>query len=866
MSHIDDKHRALARQGMDMGKARGPEKNAGYGGRVRRYERGNIYWHPATGAHEVHGAILKAYLAQGGPGQNPKTGKRQLGFPTNDEYRTRDGKFPRSSFEWGSITWTSGTQGGVVHGTLHGYWMLAQEEFGPMGHPVSEHVAGAGGEAVFFERGCIYSGRASGGLPLHCELALPRLGQPQVTALEAGRLRLHAAIAVNAPPRRFRGSTTTLRRAMATTWRRKLGLRVTASPKSSPIILRLKGTTASARGGSWNLSNASPLADRTLYDIVLLTPGRKPVVLAPHAVYARKSWQSFGLVHATDLHVSRRLESFRGKLSGTSGKDHYVNYNDGVRQMIRYANQRYRKGELDAILATGDLIDYIFERDDNQLGDGNWGFFERLLRGQVRTPDGKKGEELLVPIFMSGGNHDYRMHPYDLLFSIDARMWPDPTVKNFKSHNLTEAEAKRIQGGKKRKVGKDGALKMVAIDKHNPVYFRRMVNDASYIVRLGKHRIVMIDSRWDAGMLTGTWDAIKTKAGFGSSDERNFAAGNPNSAGFTAGDVALVRRVLSETRRGGIVIVGVHAPPLNTAGNEYPHFFRETERPHADKKAIEQFLLRRAGFVGTHVQQLQAGAPPQIRYPRGWFDEGVRYFKKGSKKGLDYGIAKGKIDEFLKLCTGHGAPRAVDMVLSGHVHKNVEYRVEWNDKDKFLFFSDFYTENPKSYYPTGSPDGRLYIEVTPDARPNARPRPVPMREHRGASRGASHQLVRVPPYADPLDSTPRPATWWKRHRPLLLQTASVGPLDSWQRRDSKNQKPSPSFRGFREIKVERDVVVSVDYVRLDDLAGRRSRPSVRVPATRGRSGKSSKSRKNATRKTTSRRDSRTRRDHRTRRD
>ncbi|MEO3389006.1 GH25 family lysozyme [Mesorhizobium sp. CAU 1741] len=65
-----------------------------------------IYWHAATGAHEVYGAILAAYLAQGGP-------QGALGYPVSGEYDTLVGNGAgglkaigrTSDFQRGLISW-----------------------------------------------------------------------------------------------------------------------------------------------------------------------------------------------------------------------------------------------------------------------------------------------------------------------------------------------------------------------------------------------------------------------------------------------------------------------------------------------------------------------------------------------------------------------------------------------------------------------------------------------------------------------------------------------------------------------------------------------------------------------------------------
>jgi lysozyme len=64
-----------------------------------------IYWHLSFGAHEVYGAILNAYLAQGGP-------IGSLGFPLTGEYDDVVGQQVVgrvNEFQNGSISWDSAT-------------------------------------------------------------------------------------------------------------------------------------------------------------------------------------------------------------------------------------------------------------------------------------------------------------------------------------------------------------------------------------------------------------------------------------------------------------------------------------------------------------------------------------------------------------------------------------------------------------------------------------------------------------------------------------------------------------------------------------------------------------------------------------
>jgi glucose/arabinose dehydrogenase len=77
-----------------LGAPRSPEY-AVAGGRARNYTDGRLYWSPGNGVHEVHGPILKKYVAKGHV-------RSCLGFPTTDVRTIRAGV--RSRFEGGTIT------------------------------------------------------------------------------------------------------------------------------------------------------------------------------------------------------------------------------------------------------------------------------------------------------------------------------------------------------------------------------------------------------------------------------------------------------------------------------------------------------------------------------------------------------------------------------------------------------------------------------------------------------------------------------------------------------------------------------------------------------------------------------------------
>ncbi len=112
------------------------EEVAPGGGRRSQFERGDIYWHPATGAREVHGAIREHWLELGGTASF-------LGYPTSDETPITRGavEIGRSQrFQNGAVMyWSPDTGAWEVHGDIR---RALEERFGGvtggLGFPVSD--------------------------------------------------------------------------------------------------------------------------------------------------------------------------------------------------------------------------------------------------------------------------------------------------------------------------------------------------------------------------------------------------------------------------------------------------------------------------------------------------------------------------------------------------------------------------------------------------------------------------------------------------------------------------------------------------------------------------------------------------------
>jgi hypothetical protein len=185
---------------------------------------------------------------------------------------------------------------------------------------------------------------------------------------------------------------------------------------------------------------------------VLRLPHGEVYPVASHALYARRDWERFSFVHATDLHVTRRAEAYRAKLRAAGHKDGtrlMVNPNDSLRALIRWANALHDRGDLDFILATGDLVDYVFEKGDRRVDFNNFAFLHRLLLGRAAPgdPDGVPAEELRVPIYTVLGNHDYVMNAAPLFFEVDIPLQNDKEFHRWHGYNLTRAETLTLQDG-----------------------------------------------------------------------------------------------------------------------------------------------------------------------------------------------------------------------------------------------------------------------------------------------------------------------------------------------------------------------------------------------------------------------------------
>jgi len=71
-------------------------------GSWQQFQYGYIYWHPNTGAHEIHGAILDRWADEGWSGS-------YLGYPVTDEYAAGTAGDREQEFQYGWLYWSAST-------------------------------------------------------------------------------------------------------------------------------------------------------------------------------------------------------------------------------------------------------------------------------------------------------------------------------------------------------------------------------------------------------------------------------------------------------------------------------------------------------------------------------------------------------------------------------------------------------------------------------------------------------------------------------------------------------------------------------------------------------------------------------------
>jgi hypothetical protein len=158
---IRDHYLALGGCGSVLGAPTTEERPSADGvGRYNDFQAGSIYWTPQIGAFEIHGDIHAKWASLGW-----ETGL--LGYPLTDETGAPDKVGRYNVFQYGSIYWTPATGAHEVHGAIRDKYKDLGWEAGSLGYPVSDEYAVSGGRRSDFQHGSLVWDAASGQVTVH---------------------------------------------------------------------------------------------------------------------------------------------------------------------------------------------------------------------------------------------------------------------------------------------------------------------------------------------------------------------------------------------------------------------------------------------------------------------------------------------------------------------------------------------------------------------------------------------------------------------------------------------------------------------------------------------------------------------------
>ncbi len=323
-----------------------------------------------------------------------------------------------------------------------------------------------------------------------------------------------------------------------------------------------------------------------------------------HAVYLhKKDMASFKFVHVTDPHFAWRNDEIADviekSLPGTKKK--YINWNQYGRDLFSYANMKHAFGELDFMVLTGDIVDYVHDNNKTRTNHkvrpmDNFEFFRELVIANPSHPDIEIGSELSVPSFIVLGNHDYRLNEYPLVAKGTAagKTWD---IDQFGGFGLEKKEAIAYEG-KVTTFGKEDALKFVEYCEDPPPSYRALINpDADFALPLNQSNLVFMDTRRDTGLVTGLGDYL-----FPSESQQDFMSGSPDSVGFSKQQAAFFKKEMNKTK--AQLIACFHAPMVNIREGTPHYLCRETRRDQLNQLSKKGEFLHYLLHSHAHIDRL----------------------------------------------------------------------------------------------------------------------------------------------------------------------------------------------------------------------------------------------------------------------
>jgi hypothetical protein len=275
--------------------------------------------------------------------------------------------------------------------------------------------------------------------------------------------------------------------------------------------------------------------------------------------------------------------------------------------------------------------------------------------------------------------------------------------------------------------------------------------DLNFIKKIGKTHFIFLDSDKDSML-----------------DITDMVRGSPSTKGFRNRQMRWMKRYCDENvRDDDNVVIFTHSPPLNPPKIEITRDIIEKLYPEYVNQEKETGIKKISMDLLKEYSLIEIFDDPRI----------------DSIVDLKFGTILKNWEEmlvFLLNCKSKGIQKKVDLVLSGHTHKNLEFRIE-------PLIGRELQKIP-------------YIEILPFYKKENIPCAIYMGNY-------SNEYKAEIEYLNTLERTAQQDRFMNmeliiNRKPFILQTTCMGP---------RSQRESSSIQGFRKVHIKNDRIETFEF-------------------------------------------------------
>ena len=401
--------------------------------------------------------------------------------------------------------------------------------------------------------------------------------------------------------------------------------------------------------------------------------------------------------HSSDLHLAKRNDEILKQIKYKAPPREFENESKGfINFNENFQNLiqhiNHHSDEIDFLVVSGDVVDY-YQPDE----------FYKQNSGVVCSFSDSNWSIFMDAVLGNGGlnkNHELTVPIFTTTGNHDFRVFHyNLKVRDqFKSFGLTNRLTNYLE---EKHIDATGSINADLIYLKD--YFKCINPDLNYLVHFGNTDLIFLDGGQD-NYTHGFMDAL--------------IGGSPDTDCVTDSQMELIKSYFESKKGPGPIVIIVHTPPVNIKG--------ENEK----QELYENYLRKKTG--------------------KPWIDR--------KDNNLSFGSLAHNWKTFLEVLTGltNQKKYIVDLVLSGHAHQNIEFRLQ-----------PYYHRKDKRY------EVGIYCW------------------------DYSNQLLNL--------KTPEERRqWWEKNKPFILQTAATGPTGKYE----------PEIR---KIVIENDQVKEMTTKKLADL-------------------------------------------------